>query len=127
MVKRETAKIFGDWSKPDLKDVYEDCIILVGPVHITLTSQVFQEDVEKVIWFIAKQNEKGCNQLKIINDGYPYQTLDKALYIDKVLKQVISQSSSLPSFTKSYRYEITPGAHLLIWDQEEFSDKKATQ
>ena len=91
-------------------------INLIEPVHITLTSNEFEEDVEKVSYFISSQNEKGQNRLKIIHDNQPSE------YIDKVFFEVMRRSSSTPSFPKSYSYGMTPSAHQLMWSQKDSFD-----
>lgn len=141
LVKREDKSGFAHFrcgGRFILKDMYEDCIIncminseiknserLSVPL-ITLNYKTFQEDVEKVVWFIAKQNEnscKDCHQLKIIHDWlWPNKQqkfvdqINKIIYIQEVLDKVRFQVSSLLSFPYSYGYEMIPGAHHLTWD-----------
>jgi DNA-nicking Smr family endonuclease len=86
---------------------------LIEPVHITLTSNDFNEDVGKVFYFISKENEKGRNRLKIIHENHP------SGYIDKVIMEVMLRSSKIPSFPKSYHYGMIPSAHHLMWNQQE--------
>ena len=95
-------------------------IALVEPVHINLNTQLFEEDVEKVIWFILKQDENGCNRLRIMHENHT------SAYIDKVLMKVMLQLSRMPSALKSYDYGMTPTAHNLMWyEQEESSGEES--
>jgi ankyrin repeat protein len=126
-----------DWLPSSLKKDYENCMIYneinneiksenSGISVITLTSPEFEENVEKVIWAIGKQNEKNRNQLKIINDKFEDETTNQYLYIDKVIKKVIYELSNSESLIKSYEHKITPYAHLIVWKLTN-SNKKATQ
>ena len=119
------------WLKSDALRFYvQDCklgeggglykIALVEPVHINLNTQVFEEDVEKVIWFILNQDEKGHDRLRIIHEN---QTSD---YIDKVLIKAMLRLSRMPSAPKSYDYVFTASEHQLVWyEQEESSDEES--
>ena len=95
-------------------------IILIEPTHITLTSETFEDDVEKVIWFIIKQHQKGRNRLQIIHDN---QTAE---YIDKVLTEAMYWLSRMLSSPKLYDCVFTPSEHYLIWyEEEESSDEES--
>lgn len=115
------------WANSELKSYIQEITLcngggfykvkLIEPVHITLTSKIFEEDVGKVSFFISKENEKGHHRLKIIHENHPSE------YIDKVIMEVIGRSSEIASFPQSYNFGTLPTAHHLTWNQKESTEQ----
>jgi len=90
---------------------------LFKATNLILSKKVFEEDVEKVIYFISKENEKGHNRLKVTHED------SSSEYIDQVIITAIrNQGSNLLSFPTKFNYG-SKSKGQLMWVQKDFQKK----